>query len=241
MCGRFVVAGNKADLVNSFEIQEAPAELRRSWNVAPMTDIPIITEKAGSGEDTADSVTRRLETARWGLVPSWSKDPKGGARLINARSETVLEKPSFRKAAVKRRAIVPADGFYEWLKDPDGSKTPIYLHPEDENELLGFAALYEFWPNPELDEDDPEKWLVTATILTRTATDALGHIHDRTPVIVPPDLRGDWLNPALDDKDEVRQLLETIPEPHLLPRVVDKAVGNVRNDGPHLIEPVGKE
>lgn len=241
MCGRFVVAGNKADLVNAFEIQEAPADLRRSWNVAPMTDIPIITEKASD-----QSVTRRLETARWGLVPSWSKDPKAGARLINARSETVLEKPSFRKAAVKRRALVPADGYYEWLKDPDGSKTPIYLHPEDEGQLLGFAALYEFWPDPDKAEDDPEKWLVTATILTRTATDASGypqirHIHDRTPVIVPPDLRADWLNPARDDKEDVRQLLEAIPEPHLLPRVVDKAVGNVRNDGPHLIEPVGKE
>lgn len=240
MCGRFVISGNKADLVNSFEIQEAPVELRRSWNVAPMTDIPIVTEKAGSAEGDGEP-TRRLETARWGLVPFWSKDPKSGARMINARSETVLEKPSFRKAAVKRRALVPAVGYYEWLKGPDGSKTPIYLHPEDEGAWLGFAALYEFWPNPDLPEDDPEKWLVTATILTRTATDALGHIHDRTPVIVPPDLRGDWLNPALDDKDDVRQLLEAIPEPHLLPRVVDKAVGNVRNDGPHLIEPVGKE
>lgn len=238
MCGRFVVAGDKADLVNAFEIQEAPAELRRSWNVAPMTDIPIVTEKAAPDGD--GSVIRRLETARWGLVPSWSKDPKTGARLINARSETVLEKPSFRKAAVKRRALVPADGYYEWLKDPDGSKTPIYLHPEDEKELLGFAALYEFWPDPDKPEDDPGKWLVTATILTRTATDALGHIHDRTPVIVPPHLRGDWLNPALDDKNEVRKLLEAMPEPHLLPRVVDKAVGNVRNDGAHLIEPVGK-
>lgn len=195
MCGRFVVAGSKKDLVQSFEIQEAPVELRQSWNVAPMTNIPIVTEKA-----TDSSVTRRLETARWGLVPVWSKDPKGGAHMINARSETILEKPSFRKAAVKRRGLVPADGYYEWLKDPDGTKTPIYLHPEDEKAWLGFAALYEFWPNPELDEDDPKKWLMTATILTRPATDALGHIHDRTPVIVPPELRGDWLNPSLDDK-----------------------------------------
>jgi putative SOS response-associated peptidase YedK len=235
MCGRFVVAGNKADLVTSFEVQDAPADLRRSWNVAPMTDIPLITEKATDGE-----LTRRLETARWGLVPVWAKDPKIGSRMINARSETILEKPSFRKAAVKRRALVPADGYYEWLKNDDGSKTPIYLHPEDENALLGFAALYEFWPDPSQPEGSPEKWLMTATILTRPATDALGHIHDRTPVIVPPDLRGDWLNPALADGAEVKQLLDAIPEPHLLPRVVDKAVGNVRNDGPHLIEPVGK-
>lgn len=232
MCGRFVVAGNKADLINSFDIQDAPVELRQSWNVAPMTDIPIITEKA---VDT--TVTRRLETARWGLVPAWSRDPKSGARLINARSETITEKPSFRSAAIKRRALVPATGYYEWLKDPDGSKTPVYLHPEEESSFLGFAALYEFWPDPELPEGDPRKWLRTATILTRPATDALGHIHDRTPVIVPPELRSDWLNPALEDKNEVRQLIDAIPEPHLLPRIVNKAVGNVRNDGPHLIEP----
>ena len=235
MCGRFVVAGNKADLVTAFEVQDAPADLRRSWNVAPMTDIPLITEKATDGE-----LTRRLETARWGLVPVWAKDQKIGSRMINARSETILEKPSFRKAAVKRRALVPADGYYEWLKNDDGSKTPIYLHPEDEQTLLGFAALYEFWPDPSQPEDSPEKWLMTATILTRPATDALGHIHDRTPVIVPPDLRGDWLNPTLTAGAEVKQLLDEIPEPHLLPRVVDKAVGNVRNDGPQLIEPVGK-
>lgn len=235
MCGRFVVAGNKADLVTSFEVQDATADLRRSWNVAPMTDIPLITEEATDGE-----LTRRLETARWGLVPVWAKDPKIGSRMINARSETILEKPSFRKAAVRRRALVPADGYYEWLKNDDGSKTPIYLHPEDEHTLLGFAALYEFWPDPSQPEDSPEKWLMTATILTRPATDALGHIHDRTPVIVPTGLRGDWLNPTLTDGDEVQQLLDTIPEPHLLPRVVDTAVGNVRNDGPHLIEPVGK-
>lgn len=235
MCGRFVVAGNKADLVTSFEVQDAPADLRRSWNVAPMTDIPLITEKATDGE-----LTRRLETARWGLVPVWAKDPKIGSRMINARSETILEKPSFRKAAVKRRALVPADGYYEWLKNDDGSKTPIYLHPEDEHALLGFAALYEFWPDPVQPEDSPEKWLMTATILTRPATDALGHIHNRTPVIVPPELRGDWLSPTLTDGAEVKQLLDAIPEPHLLPRVVDQAVGNVRNDGPHLIKPVGK-
>lgn len=232
MCGRFVVAGNKADLINSFDIQDAPVELRQSWNVAPMTDIPIITEKA---VDT--TVTRRLETARWGLVPAWSRDPKSGARLINARSETITEKPSFRSAAIKRRALVPATGYYEWLKDPDGSKTPVYLHPEEESSFLGFAALYEFWPDPELPEGDPRKWLRTATILTRPATDALGYIHDRTPVIVPPELASDWLNPALEDKNEVRQLIDAIPEPHLLPRIVNKAVGNVRNDGPHLIEP----
>ncbi len=232
MCGRFVVAGNKADLINSFDVQDAPVELRQSWNVAPMTDIPIITEKA---VDT--TVTRRLETARWGLVPAWSRDPKSGARLINARSETITEKPSFRSAAIKRRALVPATGYYEWLKDPDGSKTPVYLHPEEDSSFLGFAALYEFWPDPELPEGDPRKWLRTATILTRPATDALGHIHDRTPVIVPPELRSDWLNPALEDKNEVRQLIDAIPEPHLLPRIVNKAVGNVRNDGPHLIEP----
>ena len=113
--------------------------------------------------------------ARWGLIPSWAKDAKIGSKLINARSESILEKPSFRSAAVKRRAIVPAEGYYEWQKTEDGKKIPNYLYSPDES-LLGFAGLYEFWPDPELPEDDPERWLLSCTVLTTTTQDALGHV-----------------------------------------------------------------
>lgn len=232
MCGRYVVTGSKAAIQSAFSVEETlESELRPSWNVAPMQGIPFVSEQLREGE-----LVRRLEVARWGLVPVWSKDPKAGARLINARSETVTEKPSFRTAATKRRAIMPANGYYEWQKNEDGSKTPHYLHGEDEDQLLGFAGLYEFWPNPTKAEDAEDKWLVTATILTRAATDALGHIHDRTPVILPRNLQDQWLDPTMNDRDQVQHFINTIPESNLVPRVVGKEVGSVRNNGPQLVE-----
>jgi putative SOS response-associated peptidase YedK len=237
MCGRFVVSGSKQAIRDAFSVDESfEGELRPSWNAAPMQGIPFVSEQVCEGE-----LVRRLEIARWGLVPVWAKDPKAvGARMINARSETVTSKPSFRAAAAKRRAIVPADGYYEWQKNEDGTKTPHYLHGQDEDggQLLGFAGLYEFWPDPTKDEDAPDKWLTTATILTRAATDALGHIHDRTPVIIPRDLQDQWLDPTMTDRDQVQHFIDTIPEPTLVPRIVGKEVGSVRNNGPQLIRPV---
>lgn len=156
--------------------------------------------------------------------------------MINARSETILEKPSFRSAAVKRRALVPADGYYEWQKTEDG-KIPTYLHGESADPLA-FAGLYEFWPDPELPEDHPEKWLLSCTILTTTAQDSLGHIHDRSPVVVPAGMFGDWLDPEATGKDDVLGMLEAFGEPVLISREVSDRVNSVSNNGPELIEPV---
>lgn len=182
-----------------------------------------------------DVTVRRLATAKWGLVPVWAKDAKIGARMINARRETVLEKPAFRKAARKRRALVPADGYYEWEKS-GSTKIPTYLYSPTEDPLA-FAGLYEYWPDPSLPEDHEHKWLVSFTIITTQASDALGHIHDRTPLIVPPDLYGDWLDPLLSETTDVQQLLDAVPEPVLTPRVVSSEVNSVRNNGPQLILP----
>ncbi|MFJ6003394.1 SOS response-associated peptidase [Arthrobacter sp. NPDC092385] len=233
MYGRFVIAGNKAAIRDAFSVDETfQEELKPSWNVAPMQEIPFVSEQLRDGE-----LVRRLEIARWGLVPVWSKDPKVGARMINARSETVMEKPSFRTAAAKRRALIPANGYYEWQKNADGTKTPHYLHGKDEDQLLGFAGLYEFWPDPTKAEDAEDKWLVTATILTRAAHDVLGHIHDRTPVIIPTNLQDQWLDPTMTERDQVQRCIDTIAEPNLVPRIVGKDVGSIRNDGPQLITP----
>lgn len=138
------------------------------------------------------------------------------SRAINARSETVLEKSTFRSAAVKRRSLVPAEGYYEWQKDGAG-KIPTYLHPEDEG-IVAFAGLYEFWRDAEVPEGERGEWLMTTTILTCPAADALGHIHDIS-VIVPADFQDEWLDPGLTDKGEIRTQLEGIPDPELvLPR-----------------------
>jgi len=237
VCGRFVIAGNKADLVDAFDVDEAlEDEVRPSWNVAPTDTVQLVVERL---DPHTGELTRRLEPARWGLIPSWAKSASVGARMINARSETVLEKPSFRSAALKRRAIVPADGYYEWRKNADGSKTPVYLHGPD-GSLLGFAGLYEFWRDPATaSADHPQgEWVVSCTIITRPASDTLGEIHDRTPVIVSSELRGDWLDPRNDTRPAVQELLDAIPDPHLVPRLVGPRVGSVRNNGPELIEPL---
>jgi putative SOS response-associated peptidase YedK len=122
-------------------------------------------------------------------LPSWAKDVKLGARLINARSETLTEKPAFRAAAARRRCLVPATGYFEWEK-VDGRKVPQFLFRPDEAQLA-FAGLYELWPDPERAEDDPDRWVWSYTIITRSAPDAVGHIHDRSPVLVPTELRAD--------------------------------------------------
>lgn len=230
MCGRYVMSRATGDLLAYYDAMEAVGSAPGpSWNVAPTQNVPIVTEKLSD-----DVLERRLLTARWGLVPSWAKDVKLGSKLINARSETILEKPSFRKAAVKRRALVPAEGWFEWEKSPDGKKIPTYLHSESED-LLSLAGLYEFWPDPSLPEDDENKWLLSCTILTTTAQDSLGH--DRAPLIVPRDLHADWLDPGTTSASDVQQLLEAIPEPVITPRVVSDRVNSVRNNGPELVEP----
>ena len=232
MCGRYVMAKATGDLLSHFEAKEVEGSPPPpSWNVAPTRDVPIVAERVDD-----DSVDRHLLVARWGLVPSWAKDVKIGSRLINARRESILDKPSFRKAAVKRRALVPAEGYYEWQKTEDGKKIPNYLYSEN-HDVLAFAGLYEFWPDPSLPEDDPHRWLLSCSIITTTAHDSLGHVHDRAPLIVPPEMYADWLNPETTDKEEIQEMLDAIPELALTPRVVTDRVNSVRNDGPELIEP----
>lgn len=217
MCGRYASSRGPEDLASFFEVEEPPDEvLPPSWNVAPTDPVYAVVQKD----------TRKLRVLRWGLVPSWAKDPKGAARLINARQESVAEKPAFRKAFATRRCLVPADGYYEWK--PEGSgKQPYYLTSRD-GTPLAMAGLYEHWKSPE------GEWLSTCTIITTSAPDELGEIHDRVPLLVPKEHWDTWLDPSRHDPG---QLL--IPG---TPWVLDvwpvgKDVGNVRNNGPQLINP----
>jgi putative SOS response-associated peptidase YedK len=233
VCGRYAQTRSADQLARDFAVDAMVDQLRGpSWNVAPTQEVPAVLER-----QEGDAIERQLRLVRWGLVPSWAKDPTSGARLINARVETVLDKPSFRRAAARRRALVPMDGYYEWQKPPDSGarKTPYYLHA---NGPLAAAGLYELWPDPAKAEDDPTRWLWSMTIITQGATDELGQIHDRCPVLLPPDRWDQWLDPKLTAPDEVGALLAHVPEPKLRPREVAPAVGNVRNDGPQLVDPV---
>ena len=141
---------------------------------------------------------------RWGLVPSWAKDPSIGNRMINARMETVAEKPAFRKAFAKRRALLPADGYFEWYGEVKGKKQPFFIRPADGG-VLAMAGLYELWRDPSVPEDSgTDPWLWTVTVLTTTATDELGRIHDRMPLLVERERYAEWLDPAVEDTDTLR-------------------------------------
>jgi putative SOS response-associated peptidase YedK len=218
MCGRYASSRKPDDLVGYFEVQDPPEEvLPPSWNVAPTDPVYAVVQRE----------TRQLRVLRWGLVPSWAKDPKVGARFINARRETVATTNAFRVAYAKRRCLLPADGYYEWK--PEGTGKQPYFLTSTSGEPLAMAGLFEHWKRPD------GSWLSTCTVLTTSAPDELGEIHDRTPLLVPKDLWPVWLDPELADPDAL-----LVPG---TPGVLDAwpvapDVGNVRNNGPHLIEPV---
>jgi putative SOS response-associated peptidase YedK len=158
--------------------------------------------------------------------------------MINARSETVASKPAFQAAAARRRCLAPSLGYFEWKQD-GGRKVPYFLHAPN-NQTLAMAGLYEIWRDDSL-PDDLNRWVWTCTIITRPASDLLGEIHDRCPVLVPRGMQEQWLDCSADDPMVADRLLQDMPEPHLEPRLVSKAVGNVKNNGPELIEPVDEQ
>jgi len=239
MCGRYASFREDQALADEFAIAVVADEVRLlppSWNVAPTDGVRMVVERA---DRETGEITRRLQVARWGLVPSWAKDPSVGSRMINARVETVAQKPAFARPLAARRALLPADGYYEWRKPPADApprtrKQPYYLHPGD-GSGIALAGLYEFWRDRTKADDDPDRWLVTATVLTRAATPELAFVHDRQPVMLPPSAWDAWLDPALDAAG-ARELLDVEP-PHLEPTPVRPLVNAVANDGPELLVP----
>ena len=240
MCGRFVVAGAANDLVEMFDVDLVADNMPApSFNVAPTDRVPIVLDTIPKGADPDDEPVRRLEAARWGLVPSWAKDVKVGVTAFNARIESAAEKSHFATAVKKRRAVVPANGYYEW-KTVDDVKTPYFIHLP-EGELFVFAGLYEWWRNPAEADDSPDKWLLSTSILTREATGELAGIHDRMPVFLSPDLLDEWLDPHTEGDEhllaEIGSGGEAVAE-YAQFHVVDRAVGNVRNNSPELTRPL---
>ena len=234
MCGRFVVAASGSELVGVLRIDLEGDDLPApSFNVAPTDRVAIVLDSAKT-----EPPTRRLEAARWGLVPAWAKDPSIGSRAFNARAEEVEDKPMFRQALIKRRAVIPASGYYEWHTE-DGVKTPYYIHPADDSPLL-FAGLYEWWKDASKPDDDPHRWLLSFTIMTRKSTGALGSVHDRMPLFIDADYADVWLDPTTDNVgDLLDATIDAAPAlvDGLAMREVGPAVGNVRNNGPELIAP----
>ncbi|MDN4472862.1 SOS response-associated peptidase [Demequina zhanjiangensis] len=231
MCGRYANFLTEQDLIDAFEVAVMSDDARLlppSWNIAPTQKVPIVVparEPAPVGE-------RHVEVARWGLVPSWAKDPSVGSRMFNARSETMAEKPSFRAAFSKRRCLVPASGYYEWKTGPDG-KTPYFIHPAGDAPLA-FAGLYEFWRDKAEGDDAP--WMASCSIVTVASRDEMQEIHDRQPAMLTSESAATWL--AKDAEASDLHDAVAAPAPELAWHTVGKAVGNVRNNDADLIAPV---
>lgn len=270
MCGRYAATARPEDLVEEFEVDEdltsaparsilatpqVPSPGEPDYNMAPTKQAPVIVaRRPGTGipADEPAAPRRQLRLLTWGLVPSWAKDTTGGPRMINARAETLGEKPAFARIAGARRCLVPATGWYEWQHSPVATdakgaprKQPFFVHRAD-GEPLALAGLYEFWRDPSRDRDDPLAWLATFTIVTQAAEPGLDRLHDRQPVVLD---RSDWRR-WLDPDAGLAQVADLLAPSTLRDRAdlgrfaaypVTTAVNGVRNNGPHLLDPAPRD
>ncbi len=241
MCGRYASFREGQQLADELAVAIVADDARLlgpSWNVAPTDGVRIVVDRP----DQQGEVVRQLRVARWGLVPSWAKDQSIGSRLVNARAESLERSNAFARPFAVRRALLPADGYYEWQRLEAGGrrprKQPFYIHPADGGPLA-LAGLYEFWRDATKAADDPDRWLVTAVVITRPASPELAHIHDRQPLMLTPDLWDAWLDPAVG-AEGAEPLLGAQP-PRLLAQPVTDAVNSVRNNGPELLTPAPPE
>jgi putative SOS response-associated peptidase YedK len=223
MCGRFTLKTNQQLLTEAFADFTPPRELLPRYNIAPSQPVAVV---ANNGHKTVDFFV-------WGLIPSWAKDPKIGNRLINARSETLAEKPSFRSAYRRRRCLILADGFYEWQKNSDKSKTPIYIQLKT-GLPFAFAGLWEQWFSPHGDQ------VLSCTIITTGPNELMAPIHNRMPVILPPEAYDHWLAPEEQRPQELQPLLKPFPAGLMTTYPVSTFVNNPRNDSEQCIAPLSR-
>lgn len=219
MCGRYTLRTPVDSLVERLKIDEYPSSILPSYNIAPTQEVAAVVE---------EDEERKLELFRWGLIPSWAKDPEIGSRMINARGETVSEKPSFRKAFKARRCLILADGFYEWQKI-DSGKQPYHVRMKDASPFA-FAGLWEIW-NGDGDE------VRTCAIITTEANDLMSEIHHRMPVILHPEDYEMWLDPSFEEKEPLSALLKPYPDEAMEAYPVSRRVNRPTNDEPGCIEP----
>jgi putative SOS response-associated peptidase YedK len=216
MCGRYELHANPAAIALAFGLAHPPS-IHPRYNIAPMQQVPIVRVNA-EGQ-------RELVQVRWGLVPRWARDPSIGAKMINARGESVATKPSYRTAFRRHRCLVPANGFYEWMAVADGHKQPVLVARRD-GELMALAGLYERWLSPEGEVLD------TCTIITTDGNETMRPVHDRMPVIIPAASYERWLDPAREGPQE---LIVPCPAPDITYWPVSTKVNNVRHDDASLI------
>jgi putative SOS response-associated peptidase YedK len=230
VCGRYVAQDPISEIAKYLGVDEVTVAEDRppSWNVAPSQPVVAVAT-------SRDGRTRRLGELRWGLVPSWAKNPSIGSRLINARAETVASLPAFARAFERRRCLIPASGYYEWQKRYEpGLKKPkrqaFYLRPPDES-IIAFGAIWEVW------RDAAGQPIRSCSIITTSANQALASIHDRMPVILPATVWDQWLAPERLSADDAHQMLIPAPDGLLAPMAVSDRVNSPHHDGPELLDP----
>ena len=233
MCGRFALAASPEQLARQFELPLADVPtLKPRYNIAPTQPVAVVRVGPRATRE------REIGITQWGLVPEWAKDISIGSRMINARAETLAEKPSFRAAFKRRRCIIPALGFYEWRTTADKKKQPYFIHPResatDTPALFAFAGLWEIW----FSEDGSE--VQTCTIITTEANRIMSGLHHRMPVILPPEKYAGWLDPNVDDPRALRSFLKPYDSERMQYYPVDRKVNTPRNDDAGCIEPISE-
>ncbi len=232
MCGRFGLFHTWEDMHAAYGLLLSQSfVIPPRYNIAPSQDIVAIIR--GAGEAGHQPPAHAVSLLRWGLIPSWAKDPAMGARMINARAETIAEKPSFRVAFARRRCLIPASGFYEWQDTGSGPKQPVWISRPDGG-LISFAGLWEAWLGPDGSE------LETCTIVTTAANETLRPFHHRMPVILEPAAFDIWLGDGTEDRfdrESAGELLKPAQEDTVRAAPVGRAVNDIRKDGPELLTP----
>ena len=225
MCGRFTLFANFTDIMNRFDIEAGIQEelYTPNYNIAPSNSVLSVIN---------DGTINRLGYLRWGLVPPWAKDEKVGYKMINARAETLTEKPSFRTAYQKKRCLIIADSFYEWKRSNDKTKIPMRIKLKSD-ELFAMAGLWEKWQSPE------GKSIFTCTVITTTANELMKDIHERMPVILKPEDENIWLDPTIYDSSKLNHLLKPLSEEVMEAYEVSSLVNSPRNNSPDLIRQIG--
>jgi len=224
MCGRYTQHTGAKRYARLFGTEEPKGQLMARYNVAPSQTTWACAINRRDGQ-------RHLEILRWGLVPHWSKGPDARYSMINARAETVATKPAYRDSFRRRRCLIPADGFYEWAQT--NGKQPWYIHRAD-GEPMAFAGLWDYWKSPE------GEGIASCAIIVTDANALMRTIHDRMPVILPPEAFEQWLNPGMQDVGELLGLLKPCPSEDLEAYPVSRAVNDPRHEGAELIEAVGR-
>ena len=220
MCGRYTLKSPIDVVVEHFGLEEYPSSLTPSYNIAPTQEVAAVVE---------EDEKRKLEMFRWGLIPSWAKDPAIGNKMINARAETVSEKPSFRSAFKRRRCLIVADGFYEWQKTDGGAKQPFYFRMKDSSPFA-FAGIWETW-------DGRGEEIRSCNIITTDANDLMREIHHRMPVILPAENHAAWLDPGFEEKEALLDLLRPYPSEEMEAYPVSRRVNRPSNNEPGVVEP----